>query len=164
MEEKLKAADLHGHSVDVQFSISKSKKMRCSVLCWVYNHDRKDKRMVENILCCYSNDDKWMNSIDSVKHLYDNIAHLNHCENLEDMKAAVEQNIDEISSKMEERRRILYAIGDERYKKNILQEYVDDRLQAAGVIDKAYLLHVAARSVTAFVNILPVLLLLTRHR
>ncbi len=26
MEEKLKAADLHGHSVDVQFSISKSKK------------------------------------------------------------------------------------------------------------------------------------------
>ena len=156
MEEKLKAADLHGHS--------KSKKMRCSVLCWVYKHDRKDKRMVENILCCYSNDDKWMNSIDSVKHLYDNIAHLNHCENLEDMKAAVEQNIDEISSKMEERRRILYAIGDERYKKNILQEYVDDRLQAAGVIDKAYLLHVAARSVTAFVNILPVLLLLTRHR
>ena len=121
MEEKLKAADLHGHSVDVQFSISKSKKMRCSVLCWVYKHDRKDKRMVENILCCYSNDDKWMNSIDSVKHLYDNIAHLNLCENLEDMKAAVEQNIDEISSKMEERRRILYAIGDERYKKNILQ-------------------------------------------
>lgn len=93
MEEKLKAADLHGHSVDVQFSISKSKKMRCSVLCWVYKHDRKDKRMVENILCCYSNDDK-----------------------------------------------------------------------SAGVIDKAYLLHVAARSVTAFVNILPVLLLLTRHR
>lgn len=96
--------------------------------------------------------------------LYDNIAHLNHCENLEDMKAAVEQNIDEISSKMEERRRILYAIGDERYKKNILQEYVDDRLQAAGVADKAYLLHIVARSVTAFVNILLVLLLLTRHR
>ena len=91
------------------------------MLCTLYKHDRKDKRMVENILCCYSNDDKWMNSIDSVKHLYDNIAHLNHCENLEDMKAAVEQNIDEISSKMEERRRILYAIGDERYKKNILQ-------------------------------------------
>lgn len=138
MEEKLKSADLHGYSVDVQFSISKSKKIRCSALCRVYKHDRKDERMVENILCCYSNDDKWMNSIDSVKHLYDNITHINHCENLEDMKAAVEQNIDEISSKMEERRRILYAISDERYKKNILQEYVDDRLQVAGVADKAY--------------------------
>ncbi len=104
-----------------------------------------------------------MNSIDSVKHLYDNIAHLNHCENLEDMKAAVEQNIDEISSKMAERRRILYAIGDERYKKNILQEYVDDRLQAAGVADKAYLLHVAVGSVTAAAGILPALLLSARH-
>ncbi|WP_296119017.1 hypothetical protein [uncultured Eubacterium sp.] len=138
MEEKLKSADLHGYSVDVQFSISKSKKIRCSALCRVYKHDRKDERMVENILCCYSNDDKWMTSIDSVKRLYDNITHLNHCENLDDMKAAVEQNIDEISSKMEERRRILYAISDERYKKNILQEYVDDRLQVAGVADKAY--------------------------
>ena len=138
MEEKLKAADLHGYSVDVQFSISKSKKIRCSALCRVYKHDRKDERMVENILCCYSNDDKWMNSIDLVKHLYDNITHINHCENLEDMKAAVEQNIGEISNKMEERRRILYAISDERYKKTILQEYVDDRLQAAGVADKAY--------------------------
>ena len=33
------------------------------------------------------------------------------------MKAAVEQNIDEISSKMEERWRILYAIGDEDIRK-----------------------------------------------
>ena len=138
MEEKMKAADLHGHGVNVDFSIANNRKIRCSALFQVYEHDKKDGKMVNRILCCYSNDDKWMNSIDSVKHLYDNITHINHCENLDDMKAAVEQNIAEISNKTEERRRILYAISDERYKKNILQEYADDRLQAAGVADKAY--------------------------
>lgn len=97
-EEKVKEADMPGFIVEVNFSSVEGRAPECnahvsyqlSSVCeggW--------GNMIDNYMCIYSDDKACLKN----ENVDEGITNYNYCENLDDLKTAIEKNIKEIEEK-----------------------------------------------------------------
>lgn len=120
---------MSGYSVKADFSILEDEATTVSCLILFQIFDRVGGELLDDILCCYSDDKEWMYNVRANSKTSDNLTYINYCENMDDIKAAIKKNIKEIKKRLLIIRGANQIMSMNRIKEVALQEYVDKKIR-----------------------------------